>query len=259
MSDKTVTILGSGPAGLLAALAAEQKGYKPTIISKGEASPIGGAQYLHSHVPGLTSGVDPQMITYVKVGDMDGYARKAYGEPGAQVSWDTFVTGEYPAWSLEAAYGELWARYGNEVQAAELTPADIDKFLIPGEPVFSSIPLPFICKDRTAHGFKSQEVVFTEEDYVKVPNMIVYNGRESDSWYRAACLFGHCSAEYHATMVPEHVQKMHFTDVHTGVKPVSNECNCYTKYANFHKIGRFGQWRRGILSDHAYHDVQDRL
>lgn len=252
---RCVTILGSGPAGLLAAFAAEQKGCEVKIVSDGKPSNVAGAQYLHVPIPGLTDGVRPSMITYTKVGDMDGYAQKAYGEPGAQVSWETFVVGDYPSWNLRRFYEQLWDRYQNRVEARHLEPNDIDEICQWDRgPVFSSIPLHTICKDKIAHEFRGQKVAFTEEELVKVPMMQVYSGRPTDPWYRTACLFDYCSAEYaiHDGMdahVPWDLV------VYDGIKPVANSCNCYTHYPNFAKIGRFGQWRRGILTNHAYEEV----
>jgi hypothetical protein len=262
-TDNVATILGAGPAGLLAALAATQRGYDVDILAEGGPSKIGGAQYLHAPVPGLTEDIEPTMITYVKVGDMDGYAQKAYGEPAAQVSWDTFVTGEYPAWNLQTAYEELCYRFENRITERHLEQSDID-LICQGTngPVFSSIPLKSICKDELAHDFQGQRVIFTEEEYVKVPEMIVYNGRLNDPWYRAACLFGYCSTEY--ALVPgtgwnEVPNGLKDKVVFDGIKPTMNHCNCYTKYPNFHKVGRFGQWRRGVLTNHAYEEVAAAL
>lgn len=259
--NNKVTILGAGPAGLLAALAASQKGYDVEIIADGEPSKVSGAQYLHAPVPGLTDEAQPTMLTYVKVGDMDGYAQKAYGEPAAQVSWDTFVTGEYPAWNLQSYYDQLWDRFSSRVVPRHLSPGDIDEICTENldSLVFSSVPLKAICKDQIAHDFEAQRVVFTEEDYVKVPEMIVYNGRLSDHWYRAACLFGYCSTEYAIHSNPLAYMPDSRDIVFDGWKPIKNSCNCFTKYGNFHKIGRFGQWRRGILTNHAYEEVRAAL
>jgi len=258
MEDE-VTILGAGPAGLFAALAAAQAGkYINIIAASDEPSPVGGAQYLHEPIPELTDDIDPTMLTYVKVGDMDGYAFKAYGEEKAQVSWDTFVTGEYPAWNLRGLYLLLWERFSNIIQKRELGASDIDLICLGTKgPVFSSIPLDRICKDPIAHDFQGQQVAFTHEPFVQVPEMIVYNGRASDSWYRAACLFGECSAEYAVHGDDRILEGKDI--VFRGIKPTLNHCNCYTKYNNFHKIGRFGQWRRGILTNHAYEEVRSAL
>jgi hypothetical protein len=263
-TENLATILGAGPSGLLAALAAAQRGYDIEILADGEPSPVSGAQYLHAPVPGLTEDHEPTMLTYVKVGDMDGYAQKAYGEPAAQVSWDTFVTGEYPAWNLRKAYEELWYRFESRIHKRHLEVTDIDLICNGTDgPVFSSIPLKSICKDALAHDFQGQRVVFTEEEYVKVPEMIVYNGRLSDAWYRAACLFGYSSTEYALagdglTQGTAYEIKENLV-VFDGIKPTMNHCNCFTKYQNFHKIGRFGQWRRGILTNHAYEEVAAAL
>lgn len=258
-----VTILGAGPAGLMAALAADQNGHRVSIITKGEKSIIDGAQWLQRPIPWLTDGVEPTMITYAKVGSVDGYARKAYGEPEAQVSWDSFVSGDRPGWPLRHAYDQLWSRYEDRMVHFSLNQPDIRKLLDRerDHQVFCSIPASMICNDLAAHDFQSQKVIFTPEPFVTIPNMIVYNGRESDPWYRTSCLFDTCSTEYGvhddphmgvpeiAATLPEHRE---------GIKPISNNCSCWSSYPNLIKIGRFGTWRRGVLVDHAYLNAKDR-
>lgn len=253
-----VAILGCGPAGMLAAHAATQRGADVTIFSEGEPSPIGGAQYLHSHIPGLTDENDPTMLTYVKLGPVDGYARKAYGEPQAKVSWDTFVTGDYPSWSLKDAYESLWSRFENRVEKLVIGPTDIEPIASEFDEVFCSIPAKALCCDIT-HSFPGQEVVFTEERFVDVDEMIIYNGRTRDPWYRAAKLFGYCSAEYaiHNGRGPNGMERTRIK--YRGVKPVSTDCNCFAHVTNFHRIGRFGRWLRGIHTDDAYRDVYERV
>jgi len=257
MNHPKITILGCGPAGLLVALAADQKGIDARIISQGSPSPIGGAQYLHEHVPGLTAE-EPDWLTYVKVGDEKGYAQKAYGEPEAQVSWDTFVTGDYPAWSLKKAYQKLWRRFGERVEQREVGAYDIAGLCREADLVFSTVPLPALCHEKHAHSFEGQDVIFTEEQYVRVPNLIVYNGRLTDSWYRAACLFGYCSTEY---ALGNGIDLPRLDDLKTyrGVKPVKTDCDCHMDFPNFIRVGRFGRWRRGVLTNHAYDAAKERI
>ncbi len=258
---KHVTILGAGPAGLSVALAADQAGYEIDIIAEGTKSVIDGAQWLQRPLPGLTDDVEPTMITYAKVGSVDGYAQKAYGEPEAQVSWDAFVTGDRPGWPLRTAYNQLWARYQPRITKTKLEISEIEKLVRDrgeeGEAVFCSIPLKAICRDPIAHSFEAQPVMFTKEDFIRIPNMIVYNGREQDPWYRTSCLFGACSTEYaiHNGKVPVY-QKL---GTRLGVKPIRNDCHCWSSYPNLIRIGRFGQWRRGVLIDHAYFNAKDIL
>lgn len=253
-----VTILGAGPAGLLAALAAEQRGHKIEIIARGEQSKIVGAQWLQRPIPWLTDGIAPTMITYAKVGTVDGYAQKAYGEPEAQVSWDSFVSGDRPGWPLKDAYDRLWEKYSSRILTYSLNPSDVRSILDrhPDRQVFCSIPATMICSDLAAHDFDGQKVVFTPEPYVTVPNMIIYNGRASDPWYRTSCLFDVCSTEYAVHRGAHPGIRGH--QYREGIKPISNNCSCWSSYPNLIKIGRFGTWRRGVLVDHAYHTAKDR-
>ena len=50
-----VAVLGCGPAGLIAAWAAEQAGADVQIYSKKVQSIIPGSQYLHGPIPGVSS------------------------------------------------------------------------------------------------------------------------------------------------------------------------------------------------------------
>lgn len=261
--DRHVTILGSGPAGLLVALAAKQKGYDARIISQGEPSVIPGATWLQKPIEGLTDNLPPTMITYAKVGTVDGYAQKAYGEPEAQVSWDSFVSGDRPGWSLRNAYAKLWSMFSNRIEKADLSIGDIETIAKEDGIVFSSIPLNSICKDEIAHDFEGQAVFFTDEPYIKIPNMIVYNGRDSDEWYRSSCLFGECQTEYaihkDSPTISSRIKMSGSGSHRAGVKPVKNNCSCWSGFTNLIKVGRFGQWQRGVLVDHAYNDARRML
>lgn len=257
-----VTILGAGPSGLLAALAAEQKGHEVEIIARGEKSIIDGAQWLQKPILGLNDLQDPTMITYAKVGTVDGYAQKAYGEPEAQVSWDSFVSGDRPGWPLLKAYDQLWDMYKDRIITYSLKPVDIRSMLDknPDRAFFCSIPASMLCMDLAAHDFDFQRVIFSDEPYVQVPNMIVYNGRESDRWYRTSCLFGKCSTEYAIHGEDRDAEaSLTLPGRREGIKPISNNCSCWSSYPNFIRVGRFGTWRRGVLVDHAYHQAKDRI
>ena len=76
-----VAVLGSGPAGLLAAHACVQQGVEPKIYSLKEKSLMFGAMYLHEPIPDLNDPDRPDHdIMIVKEGTREGYAKNVYGD-----------------------------------------------------------------------------------------------------------------------------------------------------------------------------------
>lgn len=268
-----VAVLGSGPSGLLAAHAARQQGHEVNIISPGSPSVIGGAQYLHVDIPGVTQPEEMEMVVYTKVGTKEGYAKKVYGAEDAPVSWDIFGIGEYPAWPMERTYQRLWDRLlgdATDVGAegdlgvthipATVQPAQIASLCQRHDLVLSSVPCQALCF-RPDHLFKGQAVYTADAPMIGVRNLIVYNGREDDNWYRASNLFGHHSLEISAAMFDTEVKDGSVYQDHAGevshplrkgIKPVHTNCDCHLHHPNYVRIGRFGTWKKGVLVSHAY-------
>jgi len=251
-----VAVLGCGPAGLFAAHAANQLGHDVTILSRKKQSVITGAQYLHSEVPDVTDGEPHGVLNYVRVGNAQGYAHKVYGTPDAPCSWHRFPSGEYAAWSLEAAYRNLMALYWDEVLDLEIDCSHIADICGDHEAVLCTVPARDLCY-RHEHRFDGQEVVITKQQLVHVHNLIVYNGRmlPTDRWYRASNIFGHCSTEYSMASVRDAGLYVGWQ----GVKPVSTDCDCHEDHMNFHRLGRFGRWEKSVLVDDAYRAARDLL
>lgn len=253
-----VTVLGCGPAGLFAALAAERRGADVTILSIGTPSPINGAQWLQAPVSGVTDAIEPRYISYIKLGTEDGYAQKAYGEPKAEVSWTDFAEGEYPAWSLKDAYELLWTHFVSRIEHHEVSPPEIKSLCSRADLVFCSIRADALCT-HGQHMFRGQPILVSSERQVDADEVIIYNGRERDPWYRASKLFGHHSTEYRVSaegIVPTSAVE---NKLYEGIKPVTTDCDCHTENINFVRVGRFGKWRRGVLTDHAYHEAWERV
>lgn len=240
-----VAILGSGPAGLLAAHAAEQRGHRATIYSNAEEpSTITGAQYLHESIPGVTDQYASYVVRYIKRGTRDGYAKKVYGSEDAPVSWDDFDSGDHHAYPLRTAYEDLWQRFRARVTRRLIRPTDPGWLTTDHDLVLSSVPAPFLCL-RPDHRFDSQEVWIRVEHNGLPHNTIIYNGDESDPWYRASSLWGHESVEYSRPVV----ESLY------GAKPVHTNCRCHLQLRNFIRIGRFGKWKKGELVSGAYTDA----
>lgn len=256
--SKRILVLGCGPAGLLAAHAAVERGHDVTIISKKQRSPIGGAQYLHSPIPGLPLG-EAEPVSYVKIGTREGYAEKVYGSREASVSWDIFSTGEHEAWPMRSTYDSLWHRYEDKIIDGRVARGDIPIFRSDYNLVLSTVPRPFLCKH--AHRFDSQHVVLIPFSHLGVDNVILYNGRESEPWYRTSKIFGQHWTEYAEARAPTDVAEGESTV--RGIKPLNTDCNCHLNevpgLGTFQPLGRFGQWRKAVLVTDAYEDARDAI
>jgi hypothetical protein len=254
---KRVVVLGCGPAGLLAAHAASLSGADVQIFSRRQKSVISGAQYLHRSVPGLLFKPDG-MVTFTKTGERDCYAKKVYGTSNIPVSWDIFEAyTSRPAWSMQKSYDLLWKMYEDAIRDYEIVqPNDVHDIVqnVNADLYITSIPLPAICED--GHFFESVDMWIAQgfwPEMVVIPeNTVIYNGHRGVAWHRASSLFGHQSMEFgrQPVVIPDGVNVIH------GVKPTAHNCDCHP---NWMRVGRFGQWKRGVLVHHAYEEVERAL
>jgi hypothetical protein len=264
-----VAVLGCGPSGLLAAHAARKVvGEDVTLLSMKSRSPILGGQYLHIEVPGITG--EASHVTYLKMGDTEGYSQKVYGRP--DVPCFRFPAGEYPAWSLTEAYNNLWLVWQDQIEHLCVTPDDIEPLCEEYDLVLSTIPRDIICyKD---HDFRRQLIRVAQGGTLLSPhveNIVLYSGRSRDSWYRTSNLFGHHTTEWSqaSTVEMENQQLFDLFDLPpnedeahqeialmAGFKPLSTDCDCHSEHDNFHRLGRFGQWSHGVLVSDAFEQAQ---
>lgn len=257
-----VAVLGCGPSGLIAAHTARQARCAVTVISIKEKSPILGGQYLHVEIPGITGKADS--VTYVKVGDAEGYSQKVYGKP--DVPCFRFDEGEYPAWSMTEAYDNLWGCWGSLVKDQEVEPDDIADLCDRFDAVLCALPRNVLCY-KTDHRFESQRIeVFQGGSLLseEIENLVLYSGRERDAWYRTSNLFGHETTEWSLALpdgsdrTPAAIADAPATVevVKTGIKPLRTDCDCHSEHANFHRVGRFGEWKHGVLVSDAMEATQ---
>lgn len=288
-----VAILGSGPAALLAALAAEQSGLTPEIFAKGEKSEMFGAMYLHRAIPGLHTADESEFeIDIIKVGTQEGYAYNTYGKKDAPVSWEKFSPGPTPAWSLKDVYDTLWERYQGIIRPFNLTPHIVYTICSNYELVLSTIPAPVLC--TLGHKFEKQDiwVIHGPGDHlienVNDGSIMYYNGvpwdgsfaaSEDDTayddgqgkgatfmrgheWYRFSQINKYQAWEYsHKPTWDWEYDDMPDTtgnqldgrrQLSEGIKPLWTNCACLMGFHNFHRLGRFGCWQKGVLTHHAY-------
>lgn len=269
-STKRALVLGCGPAGLFAAHALVGNGWAVEIYSKSRKSHMFGAQYLHAPIPGLTQeDAEPVNLTYRLTGDLDGYRQKVYGLNEVATSPE-LLDKEHLAWDIREAYDAAWERYGPLVNDKQVTPeflgmhnfsdASAESWksdqLVMGafDLVVNTIPLPALCYQR--HQFHSVMVwamgdAPSHGQYVPYrprPNTVECNGLPDTGWYRAANVFDHATMEWPWGKKPP------LPGVAEVTKPLYSTCDCYQhEYpVPFINLGRYGAWRKGILSHHAY-------
>lgn len=265
-----VAVLGSGPAGLLAALAVEQAGGDPIIFSKGEKSPMFGAMYLHRPIPAVTNDIMmPDFeIDVIKSGTREGYAYNVYGSKRAPCSWDDIPQGLTSAWDLHAVYDLLWERYSPTIRTLDITPEDLGSILHNYPKTLCTIPAPALC--RHGHEFSSKDIWVVHGEGramikgVNDDDIMYYNGVPSEHgghlWYRFSQIKGYQAWEYSSEPGEWGAAELEWgRHLSVGVKPLKNDCSCWTGWASFYRLGRFGKWEKGVLTHHAYEEAQEAM
>lgn len=275
---KRAVVLGAGPTGLLAAQAAEDRGWEVQVFSApGEdgnpkKSELHGCQYLHQWIPGLGLPTTGTPVSYLLEGTREDYRRKVYGN-----GWDGNVSPDeygpekgHQAWDLRLAYNTLWEKWESRVTSLEITPPIAARaFLTKGQIVFSSVPAPALCQYPEEHKFISQAIwamgsrvhLRVDPDHGAAPGFVgsnmpyraadftvLCNGNEAPRWYRAATVFGQSTLEWPGGVKPP------ITGVAAVSKPLSTDCDCNAG-PRWHRVGRYGQWTKGVLAHTAYQKV----
>lgn len=256
---KPIAILGCGPAGLLAAHAAALSRRKYVIFSRPAKSHLGGAQFLHQSIQGLTTE-DPYEISIIAEGSREIYQQKVYGD-NEKVPFVSFPERAFStqfAWNLISTYERLWEAYSPDIQEAEVSAAWLEANAKNFRTIFSTVPAPSICKSNSGllsvmHMFHSQRImVYPEALNPAIPDgTIWYDGTKDRSWYRQSKLFGTGGTEYPLLENPPPVKPLI-----QARKPLWTNCNCYPKIV---RLGRFGQWQKGILTHDAFNGAAKAL
>jgi hypothetical protein len=254
-----VLVLGCGPAGLVATWAAEQRGgTEVVILSRKRPSPLYGCQYLHQPIPDLT--VASVEVDYRLNGTCEQYARKVYGVETPTVSPQLYDR-PHPAWDLRGAYAWLWNRYEDLIVEAELTALNIHAVMTDFKPdrVVVAVPRPVLCQAGGEHLFRSQRCwaigdaleLGQEIPYRCPENTVLCDGTSEMSWYRLAKVFGFGSVEWSSLQ-----RKPPISGVVSFQKPLSTTCNCWP---DWHFVGRYGRWQKGVLVHDAYGETLEYL
>lgn len=251
-----VLVLGCGPTGLLATHAAHYaEDVSVTVVSIKRKSELFGCQYLHGPIPGMT--LDTTTVTYELAGSASEYREKVYG-PGAQVKVSPeSLTGQHPAWDIRHAYNRLWQLYQGLIVDADLNAHEVQPMLDYYRPdlVVSSIPAPALCQKPGEHAFTNVGCWAMGDapergQFVPVPvpeNTVLCNGTRDTGWYRVSNVFGYKTAEWSGLR-----SKPPLSGIAQFFKPLDTTCDCWPEFL---RVGRFGVWRKGILSHTAFNDT----
>jgi hypothetical protein len=267
---KRAAVLGCGPAGLFATHALVEKGWQVTVYSKRRKSHMFGAQYLHRAIPGLTKS-DPVEVEYALLGGTpEEYREKIYG-PNQVTTSVQILNNNHQAWDIREAYDEAWERYSHLVIEADVTSKwlGIHSWEERAEPltpvglashqydvVISSIPMDQLCYQQ--HEFHSTSIWAigdapergTYAPYRAPENTIQCSASPDVGWYRASNVFSHVTVEWPGRTKPP------LPGIAQVTKPIANNCNCFDWGSGFPskfiRVGRYGQWIKGVLSHHAY-------
>lgn len=255
----SVMVVGTGPAGMLAAYGALLEGCEVTMVAPPAApirSKIHGAQYIHAQIEGLPDEIQPFNIRYRHFGTEEGYRKKIYGDnvPVDGTSWGSFKPYEI-AWSMGEVYEWLATTMILVDGAAafvrmEVTEEDLVHFTERYDFVFNTAPLNKICPDGV---FLTETVYVTGGNPLAVPeDEIHYYGDPAIVPYRASNIRGVTSTEFPAGAY-ESMGWLLKLQVRPVVKPLS--CSNVGMHGVY-RLGRYGKWHKGILAHEAYEEAR---
>jgi hypothetical protein len=255
---RPVAVLGSGPAGLLAAHAATLAGKEVEVWSLGEPSKLVGPQYLYQFIPKVTPEEPEGYVRQIVRGTMTDYRRKLYGEidPG----WiERPMQPGYDAWNLRTAYERLWEGYGGSVLRCELNAVALNEMIGARmySHIISTIPAPVIC--RANHQFLSWRILIADRNVEPIPdNTILFNGEPSPSWIRESRIWGVETTEWPYSILDPRRRRTRppLPDVYEFEKPLRTNCDCFPEVA---RMGRFGRWRNETWAHDAYNATKELL
>lgn len=257
-----VAVLGCGPAGLSAAHAVTVAGHDVVVYSKRRKSEMFGAQYLHKPIPGMTSTA-PRPVQVILVGTHEEYRQRVYGEQASLIT--TVSTEDLPephdSWDIRSTYDNLWSEYASRIKDWQVSSSYVPSLVRDSgfDLVLSTIPAPALC--AADHAFRSQDIWTTGDAPERgtfvddiVPGLedgiLICNGGGSEPWYRAARVFGYATVEWPLDAPPQGVHGR----ISRVSKPISTDCDCYPEVV---RLGRYGQWKKGVLVHHAYEEALD--
>jgi hypothetical protein len=266
---RIVYILGAGPAGLLAAEAAHLRGCEVLVFTRPSESgnplksELHGCQYLHAPLPSPDLAGDGHPVQYRLQGDVEGYRRKVYGARWrGEVSPDEYGSEEpHMAWDLRSVYDQLWDKWYWRLVPKHINAGTLDSLLTHGRPyrMLSTIPAPALCV-YPEHQFVSEDVWAIGETPTQKPPVtcdpftVLCNGEPDTGWYRVANVYGHTTVEW-----PGGRRKPPLEGVVRVQKPLTTDCDCWMYQSGYRRLGRFGQWQKGVLVHQVFNDAMETL
>lgn len=266
---KVVVILGAGPSGLLAAHAAVQAGFIVHLYTAWDRnnqtepwkSKIYGCQYLHEEIPGLNA-IRSMPVEYKLWGSAGVYRRRVYGSEFAGEVSPESLQGTSTAWDLRGAYDQLWDRYVDRghpfvhvIPERSIGPDDV-RYLQGCYPtIISTIPAKSLCSDDKHNFFSTQVWAIGDAPEIgwyapasEIPDGTVicngFNPPDGPHWYRSSRVFGHATVEWPVGVRPPKAVAVQ--------KPIESNCTCLP---GIHRMGRYGQWKKGVLTSDVYWDA----
>lgn len=248
--NKTVVVLGCGPAGLFAAQAARMAGCDVAIISEKKKSVIYGAQYLHAPIPGLMSEAEPFVVHTFRYGLPERYAQRVYNDASRVTSWNSVVPSK-EVWDLRTVYDNAWEMFEPSIADQPLDSPTVSELSSMFDLVISTVPAWAICGSGR-HKFPSVPIMVKPElqfqlgPYPGDSNFVIYNGTTEGLWYRASNVQGHKATEAvaHPALLNDGWS--------LGFKVQDTNCDCHP---NVVRAGRMGKWKSGVLTHHAFEDA----
>jgi hypothetical protein len=252
---KRAAVLGCGPAGLFAAHALIEKGYDVRIFSKKRRSEMFGAQYLHRPIPGLKTSEEVSIDVRL-LGTWEGSTRKVYGQGAVpKMTWNEYRAERTSAWDIRVSYYDAWDRYQGLIEDTIIQDLGIWAAWHKRDygKIVSSLPLNGLC-DKQFHQFRTQSIWMVGDAPERgvfcpipcPPFTVINNGVSDVGWYRVSNMFGYTTAEWPLDRRPP------LENLVPVENPLDTTCDCFPGVI---RVGRYGAWTRGVLSDAAYYDL----
>lgn len=178
---------------------------------------------------------------------------------------------------MKEIYQRLWDFFSDAIIQAPIDMRRLEKIAQHNHMVFSTIPLNvLIDPSEEAQNYFPVERVYCYPRMMvpgygasaHTPNTIVYNGWQSVGWYRQSCIFGQEWTEWPSKVGVEGVEADVLNYGHEwnsmllwqAVKPLVCTLPIHLSIPpNVKLVGRYGQWRKGVLAHEAYVDTVNYL
>lgn len=246
---------------MLAGYAVERNGHEPVFYARPLRSHVLEGAYLMRRLPGMdATRKGDGYIEYIQRGDKEVYAEKVYGDRAAPVSWDAVRWGRAPLWWLDTVYRRLYDRYEGNISPIELSASVVAAIAKSESLTISTVPLNAICAKLDKHKFMAADIslvrIPSDHGRLQGGNMMIYNGLEGVPWFKFTRVGGWDTWEY-GQRIPQILEyASEAFQISQGLKLVSNTCDCHPRV---YRVGRWGQWQRGILNHHPFEQAQALL